>query len=150
VKAHFLKHFTGRAERSIALAKSCQRLAAKHNAMAECMKASKSEMENDKDADPATFYANCALEFLGQSQAHIDDADACTEICKILSESRKAAGIADDLDAIVPTQISRVAPDAPSKAFRAIPRAGQPPIPVAAADSIFEKVYGDSVLGTDE
>jgi hypothetical protein len=93
-----------------------------------------------------------------QSKSHADRAEACStmaEKCHSLADKCTKANSLADLeklfgdggDAIVPTQVSRVAPDKPGS-VRMVARAGQPPIPVAAPDDIFEKIFGGT--GTEE
>lgn len=70
--------------------------------------------------------------------------DKCDEFAGAFGElTHKADGFDGDLDAVVPTGISAVAPDAPGRG-RVIPRYGQRQIPTGSADDsdLVAKVFG--------
>ncbi len=80
---------------------------------------------------------------------HTAMADKCVKSAEVLSahakaaNANKAAGLADDLDAVVPIPgISRVVPDAPLR--RAVLRPGQPDLPEMQPAPVFEKVFGNT------
>jgi hypothetical protein len=134
--AHAIKHLTDHATQHVALAKSHKALSSHFAALAECMKAAKSEM---KETDPATLYANVSGEFHKASQAHTALAESCIEASKALKESHKAAGMDGDLDDLMPSPISRVAPDLPGT-LRRVYRPGQQEIHSADVSREFKKL----------
>jgi hypothetical protein len=118
------------------------------------------------------FFKTCADHFAAESEhhgvmakgwdenseqhtSHADRADACSKLAKTCNSLADKCGKGDvgDFeklfgDEVMPSRVSIVAPDAPGKTVRAVPRHGQPALPTTAADAVFEKIYGN--LGTEE
>ena len=76
--------------------------------------------------------------------AHTAFGETCVECAKdsgAMLMSRKAAGMGDDLDALMPLPdgLSTLAPD--PRLVRAVPRYGMREVPTAAPDSVFSKMF---------
>jgi hypothetical protein len=90
--------------------------AANFRKLAELHKAT----NEDRSGDGAIFAALCDL----HEQSAADATELAGHFSECLKELHKAAGF-DDLDALVPSQISGVTGDAPPSSLRMVPRSGQ-------------------------
>jgi hypothetical protein len=158
MKTHLHKFLTKMAEHHVAKAKHHSAKVEHHHQLGEKYGSLGTFHKAKHDgADPATIFsaiaeahAATAEEHSDMSQEHGDMAEACIKLAKTLAEtttgewSRKAA-MGDDLDKLVPTAVSAVAPNRPG--ITAVPRAGMQPLPTAAENPLYAKVFG---AGTDE
>ena len=80
------------------------------------------------------------------AEEHTGMGEFHAECAKGLKESRKAAGVADDLDSVMPSPISKITPDVPH--VRMVLRPGQRVPEAVPVSDVYEKVFGSA--GTEE
>jgi len=129
----FQKFFTAAADTALGKSKHHFEMAKAHGAMMD---------EHEKDSPHYAFHKIAKAEHEGQvgQWASLGEmAAACAKDSAALMMSRKAAGMGDDLDDLMPTQISVVAPTVPQN-LRAIPRFGAREVGKADVSELFRKM----------
>ena len=132
MKALLHEHFTRTGAHHVAKAKHHAAIAEHARKLLSMHKAAKSDMEGLDELLESYIEQHSAI-----GDEHAEMAAHCLESAKAVSASRKAAGMGDDLDEIMPSPISRVTPDVPPN-LRAIPRFGAPEIRKADVPEIFQ------------
>jgi hypothetical protein len=142
MKALLHKHFTREGAHHIAKSKHHRAIAEHAGRFLEMHKAAKSDMEGLDEILQSYIDEHAAI-----SDEHAAYAEHCIKCAKAVSDSHKAAGMGDELDTLAPMPegLSRVTPTKPG--VFAVPRAGMQPLPTAAENPLFQKVFG---AGTDE
>jgi hypothetical protein len=95
------------------------------------------------DTPQFASHQNCADSWTALS-------NTCGELAEECLKAENGDGELEKLFDVVPSRVSVIAPDAPAKTFRAVPRFGAPPMPTVAPDAIFEKIFGDFGDGTGD
>jgi hypothetical protein len=138
MKNHLMKFFTRAAEHHVRKSQHHTRLAGHYGELSECEKASKSEM----DGAGAT-YASLAACHKAMAEEHAAMGEHCVQCCKSLRDSKKAAGMSDELE---PSPIRFPIADAPKG--KLVLRAGMPQPTEAPIAGELEKVFAN--LAEDE
>jgi hypothetical protein len=129
------KHFTREGEHHIAKAKHHRAIAEHAGKVLDMHKAAAADMEGLDELLQSYIDEHAAV-----AAEHADYATHCLKCAKACSTSGKAAGMDDDLDALIPSSISGVAPDVPPN-IRAVARFGSPAVP-SKADATVAKIFG--------
>ena len=121
MKQRLTKYFTRAGEHHVAKAKH-------HAAMAEHLSNLADDLgkaQNDGALGLSEMCKAMAAEHAGVSDEHTGMADECAKCAKAFSEANKSMH-GDELDEVMPTRISVVAPTAPANGVRPVYRTGQP------------------------
>lgn len=131
MREHLHKLFVRQAEHHATTATHHISLSKHHRSLADIHKADDGDGAGDLHAHIADAHEAMATEHASMGAATL----ACA---KALQHTAKAFGMNDD--ALEPSPISRVVPDAPST-LRAIPRHGAPDISKLSLDPTLEKMF---------
>jgi hypothetical protein len=101
VKQHLIEMHTQAGEHAVAHGTFHKTMSRHFSKLAECAKATKSELKNGQE-DPATIAAAISAEHASMAEECADQAAYHVQCCKDLSASMKAAGVDDDLSAMRP------------------------------------------------
>jgi hypothetical protein len=140
MKENLFNHLTSAASTHTALAKSCRAMSGHFSKLAECAKAANSE----EDSNLSALCANVAAEFSNQCDAHTAHAESAVETAQYLQNNKKADNT-DELNKIVPSSISGIAPPAngdTQSLHRAVTRPGAPAVATETATLEFSKIWG--------